>query len=58
MPELKPSIDKVAGFSAVGIHAGLKKSGALDMSLIVADGDCVGREDFAILVVTVPIGVF
>ena len=41
MPELKPSIDKVVGFSAVGIHAGLKKSGALDMSLIVADGDCV-----------------
>lgn len=41
MPELKTSIDKVAGFSAAGIHAGLKKNGTLDMSLIVADDNCV-----------------
>lgn len=41
MPELKTSIEKVKGFSAVGVHAGLKKDNTLDMSLIVADGDCV-----------------
>ncbi len=41
MPELKTSIDKVAGFSAAGIHAGLKKNGTLDMSLIVAEDNCV-----------------
>lgn len=41
MPELKTSIDVVSGFSAVGVSAGLKKDGALDMSLIVSDTDAV-----------------
>ena len=33
MPELKTSIDSVTGFSAAGIHSGLKKEGALDLVL-------------------------
>ncbi|GAB5490278.1 MAG: bifunctional glutamate N-acetyltransferase/amino-acid acetyltransferase ArgJ [Phototrophicaceae bacterium] len=41
MPELKTSIDAVGGFSAVGVSAGLKKDGALDMSLIVSEADAV-----------------
>lgn len=41
METVKPSIDSVRGFLVAGVHAGLKKEGALDFSLIVSEADCV-----------------
>lgn len=41
MSKISPSIESVAGFHAAGVHAGLKKDGALDFALIVSDVDCV-----------------
>ncbi|MEO1287181.1 MAG: bifunctional glutamate N-acetyltransferase/amino-acid acetyltransferase ArgJ [Chloroflexota bacterium] len=46
MPELVTSISGVAGFSVAGVHAGLKKDGALDLALIVSDSDCVAAGVF------------
>ena len=41
MATVKPAIDGVKGFRVAGVHAGLKKEGALDFSLIVSEWDCV-----------------
>ena len=46
MSKISPSIDAVAGFRAAGMHAGLKKDGALDFCLIVSDVDCVAAGVF------------
>jgi len=46
MPELKTSIDNVIGFSATGVHAGLKKDGELDVALIYSDSDSVAAGVF------------
>ncbi|MEM9952954.1 MAG: bifunctional glutamate N-acetyltransferase/amino-acid acetyltransferase ArgJ [Chloroflexota bacterium] len=46
MSELVTSISGVAGFSVAGVHAGLKKDGALDLALIVSDSDCVAAGVF------------
>lgn len=46
MPELKKSVDSVAGFSSAGVHAGLKKERELDLALIVSDVDCVAAGVF------------
>ena len=46
MSKISPSIDSVAGFRAAGVHAGLKKDGALDFSLVVSDVDCVAAGVF------------
>lgn len=46
MPELKTSIDSVTGFSATGVHAGLKKDGKLDVALIVSDSESVAAGVF------------
>jgi glutamate N-acetyltransferase / amino-acid N-acetyltransferase len=40
------SIDLVPGFKVAGVHAGLKKDGALDMALIVSDSPCVAAGVF------------
>ncbi len=41
MPKINPSIDSVGGFQVAGVHAGLKKDGAKDFTLIVSGTDCV-----------------
>ena len=41
MTEISPEVGGVAGFQVAGIHAGLKKDGALDFALAVSDADCV-----------------
>lgn len=41
-----PTIDHVPGFRVAGVHAGLKKDGALDMTLIVSDTPCVAAGVF------------
>ena len=46
MPEIKTSIDGVGGFSAAGVHAGLKKENKLDLALIVSGADCVAAGVF------------
>ena len=46
MSKISPSIDSVAGFRAAGVHAGLKKDGALDFALIASDVDCVAAGVF------------
>ncbi len=46
MSKISPSIDSVAGFHVAGVHAGLKKAGALDFSLVVSDVDCVATGVF------------
>lgn len=46
MRTVKPSIDSVRGFQVAGVHAGLKKDGALDFSLIVSEVDCVAAGVF------------
>ncbi len=37
MSEVQAAIERVAGFQVAGVHAGLKKDGALDFALIVSD---------------------
>jgi len=46
MSKISPTIESVAGFRAAGVHAGLKKDGALDFALIVSDADCVAAGVF------------
>ncbi|MYD08437.1 MAG: bifunctional glutamate N-acetyltransferase/amino-acid acetyltransferase ArgJ [Chloroflexi bacterium] len=46
MSKISPSIESVAGFRAAGVHAGLKKDGALDFALIVSEADCVAAGVF------------
>ncbi len=41
MVNLKPDVESVKGFSVAGVHAGLKKDGALDFTLIISEFDCV-----------------
>ena len=41
MTKISPTIEDLAGFRVAGIHAGLKKEGALDFALVVSDVDCV-----------------
>ena len=41
MGKVNSSIDSVRGFQVAGVHAGLKKDGALDFSLIVSETNCV-----------------
>lgn len=41
MIKLKESIESVKGFRVAGVHAGLKKNGALDFALIRSRVDCV-----------------
>jgi glutamate N-acetyltransferase/amino-acid N-acetyltransferase len=42
--DLKPQ--RVRGFTVAGVHAGMKKSGALDFTLIVSDRDCAAAGVF------------
>ena len=46
MGKVSPSIDSVRGFQVAGVHAGLKKDGALDFALIVSEVDCVAAGVF------------
>lgn len=46
MGTVRPSIDSVRGFQVAGVHAGLKKAGALDFSLVVSEVDCVAAGVF------------
>ena len=46
MTAISPSIDGVAGFQVAGVHAGLKKDGALDLALVVSECDCVAAGVF------------
>ncbi|MCY4021602.1 MAG: bifunctional glutamate N-acetyltransferase/amino-acid acetyltransferase ArgJ [Chloroflexi bacterium] len=41
MIKISPNIRSVTGFHAAGVHAGLKKDGALDFALISSETDCV-----------------
>ena len=41
MIKISPDIRSVTGFRAAGVHAGLKKDGALDFALISSETDCV-----------------
>lgn len=46
MSKINPAIDSVRGFQVAGVHAGMKKAGALDFSLAVSDVDCVAAGVF------------
>jgi len=46
MTTVKASIDGVGGFQVAGVHAGLKKGGALDFTLAQSDSDCVAAGVF------------
>ncbi|MCY3781105.1 MAG: bifunctional glutamate N-acetyltransferase/amino-acid acetyltransferase ArgJ [Chloroflexi bacterium] len=46
MPKISPQIDTVAGFKVAGVHAGLKKDGALDFSLVLSEVDCAAAGVF------------
>ena len=46
MGTVNPSIDSVRGFQVAGVHAGLKKDGAPDFSLVVSEVDCVAAGVF------------
>ena len=41
MINLIPDVTSVEGFQVAGVHAGMKKDGALDFGLIASDCDCV-----------------
>jgi glutamate N-acetyltransferase / amino-acid N-acetyltransferase len=44
--EVRSEIEHVVGFQVAGVHAGLKKDGALDMALIVSEVPCVAAGVF------------
>jgi glutamate N-acetyltransferase / amino-acid N-acetyltransferase len=44
--EVHSAIEHVVGFQVAGVHAGLKKDGALDMALIVSESACVAAGVF------------
>ena len=46
MMKLSPSVDLVRGFQVAGVHAGLKKDGAPDFSLVVSEVDCIAAGVF------------
>ena len=41
MIDFSPAVESVPGFRAAGVHAGLKRDGALDFALIESQADCV-----------------
>ena len=41
MIKISPDIESVKGFRVAGVHAGLKKDGALDFALISSETDCM-----------------
>ena len=41
MIKISPDIESVRGFRVAGVHAGLKKDGALDFALISSETDCM-----------------
>lgn len=46
MSKVNPSVAGVNGFQVAGVHAGLKKDGALDFTLIVSETDCISAGVF------------
>jgi glutamate N-acetyltransferase/amino-acid N-acetyltransferase len=46
MIDVKPMIERVNGFQVAGVHAGLKKDGALDMALIYSERPCAAAGVF------------
>jgi glutamate N-acetyltransferase/amino-acid N-acetyltransferase len=46
MVDVKPTIERVNGFQVAGVHAGLKKDGALDMALIYSERPCTAAGVF------------
>ena len=46
MTEVNPSIEFVSGFRVAGVHSGLKKNDALDMTLILSETPCVAAGVF------------
>ena len=46
MATVNSSIESVRGFEVAGVHAGLKKDGALDFSLIVSEPNCLAAGVF------------
>jgi glutamate N-acetyltransferase/amino-acid N-acetyltransferase len=46
MPDVQPLISGVAGFRAIGVRAGIKKSGALDFAVIASDRPCTAAGVF------------
>ncbi|MEP6988464.1 MAG: bifunctional glutamate N-acetyltransferase/amino-acid acetyltransferase ArgJ [Chloroflexota bacterium] len=46
MTEVNPSIEFVSGFRVAGVHSGLKKNDALDMTLIFSEAPCVAAGVF------------
>ena len=46
MSKVSPSVAGVNGFQVAGVHAGLKKDGALDFTLIVSETDCISAGVF------------
>ena len=46
MTEVNPSIEFVSGFRVAGVHSGLKKNDALDMTLILSEAPCVAAGVF------------
>ena len=46
MMKISPSVASVRGFQVAGVHAGLKKDGAPDFSLVVSEVDCIAAGVF------------
>jgi len=46
MPTVHKDIEAVRGFQVAGVHAGLKKDGMLDFSLVASELDCVAAGVF------------
>ena len=46
MGKVSPTVDSVRGFQVAGVHAGLKKDGAPDFSLVASEVDCVAAGVF------------
>ena len=46
MAKVSSTVESVRGFRVAGVHAGLKKDGALDFSLVVSEVDCVAAGVF------------
>ena len=46
MPKINSAVGAVAGFQVAGVHAGMKKDGALDFSLVFSEADCVAAGVF------------
>ncbi len=46
MTQIKAAVDSVRGFQVAGVHAGLKKDGALDFTLALSASDCVAAGVF------------